>query len=304
MPPITLSVQEPGGSRFEAGQFTRGDGEAGTLPAPGLGAGMRTSSISGRLAGITGAQQPSRTGTVPSRARGYSTEEFIAALGHELRNPLAAMTAAVELIKLRGGGVLQRERAVIQRQSGHLVRLLDDLRESARSMQGRIVLRRRMTEMASVVTKAIDMAGRAIHLPAVQPMPAEPEKSSDMRHRLQMQPKRLLVIDDNRDTAEMLREVLQAYGYTTRVAYDGPSGLEAAKSFRPDVALVDIGLPSMDGYEVARCIRRLPELCATRLIAVTGYGQASDRRRSAQAGFERHLIKPVNLDELRRLINA
>jgi CheY-like chemotaxis protein len=116
--------------------------------------------------------------------------------------------------------------------------------------------------------------------------------------------KRLLVVDDNRDAAETLREVLQAYGYVTQIAYDGPSGLEAAKSFRPDVALLDIGLPLMDGYEVARRIRQLPELRAIRLIAVTGYGQPSDRLRSAQAGFDRHLVKPVDLAELRRSINA
>jgi CheY-like chemotaxis protein len=117
-------------------------------------------------------------------------------------------------------------------------------------------------------------------------------------------PKRLLVVDDNHDAAQMLSEVLQIYGYATRVAYNGISALEVAKSFRPDVALVDIGLPAMDGYQLARKLRQLPELRATRLFAVTGHGQLADRRRSAQAGFERHLLKPVDLKELRRLIDA
>jgi len=117
-------------------------------------------------------------------------------------------------------------------------------------------------------------------------------------------PKRLLVVEDNHDVALMLSEVLQIYGYATRVAYDGVSALELAKSFRPDVALVDIGLPSMDGYQLARRLRQLPELRATRLFAVTGYGQLADRVRSAQAGFDRHLVKPVDLEELRRLIDA
>jgi len=121
---------------------------------------------------------------------------------------------------------------------------------------------------------------------------------------VEVSPKRLLVVEDNRDVAEMLSEVLRTYGYSTRVAYDGISALELAKSFRPDVALVDIGLPLMDGYQLARRLRQLPELRALRLFAVTGYSQIADRLRSAQAGFDRHLVKPVNLEELRRLIDT
>ena len=121
---------------------------------------------------------------------------------------------------------------------------------------------------------------------------------------MEISPKRLLVVEDNRDVAEMLSEVLRTYGYSTRVAYDGISALELAKSFRPDVALVDIGLPLMDGYQLARRLRQLPELHAIRLFAVTGYCQIADRVRSAQAGFDRHLVKPVNLEELRRLIDT
>jgi CheY-like chemotaxis protein len=307
-PAMTGAGPEPGGSRSESGQSGGADslGEAGRPYSPGLGAQAQTPPRSGppRRDQVAGAARLSKTSTTPIRARRYSAAEFLAALGHDLRNPLAAMTAAVELMKLRGGGILQRECAQIERQAGQLVRLVDDLLEAARLTHGRIVLRRKVTATASAVTRAIESPGRTIRFPsAIAPMPAEPQESGDLQHRHQMQPQRLLVIDDNRDTAETLREVLQAYGYTTQVAFDGPSGLEAAKSFRPDVALVDIGLPSMDGYEVARCIRRLPELCAIRLIAVTGYGQASDRRRSALAGFERHLVKPVDLEELRRLIN-
>lgn len=114
--------------------------------------------------------------------------------------------------------------------------------------------------------------------------------------------KRLLIVEDNLDVAQMLSEVLQIYGYITVVAHDGIAALELARSFRPDVALVDIGLPLMDGYQLARRFRQLPELRATRLFAVTGYGQLSDRLRSAEAGFDRHLVKPVDLEELRRLI--
>lgn len=128
--------------------------------------------------------------------------------------------------------------------------------------------------------------------------------NGDGNRIVSISPKRLLVVEDNRDVAHMLSEVLQIYGYVTRVAYDGISALELAKSFRPDVALVDIGLPAMDGYQLARRLRQLPELRATRLFAVTGYGQLADRIRSAQAGFDRHLVKPVDLEELRRLIDS
>ena len=344
------------------------------------------------------------------------------------------MSAALELMKLHGGGIVERERAVIERQAGHLLRVVDDLLSAAHFSPGTVALRRTVTEVSTAVIRGAELAGDAIkrqsqrvclaipnaglpvyadqarltraffhlltnfakcgraagsieiagardgdevvvrmtddgagiapHLPAKMfapfalgargldrasggiglglsiargiiclhggvfsarrdgagkgsqfvvrlpvasdqvPTPRRCCESSGSHDSRPAQSKRLLVVDDNRDAAETLREVLQAYGYVTQVAYDGLSGLEAAKSFRPDVALVDIGLPAMDGYEVARRIRQLPELCTIRLIAVTGYGQASDRQRSAQAGFDCHLVKPVDLAELRRSINA
>jgi CheY-like chemotaxis protein len=90
----------------------------------------------------------------------------------------------------------------------------------------------------------------------------------------------------------------------TATAEDGPAALAAAAQFRPEVALLDIGLPVMDGFELARQFRADPELRRTRLIAVTGYGQEHDRRRSAEAGFDAHLVKPVDIDELVRLLRA
>jgi CheY-like chemotaxis protein len=116
--------------------------------------------------------------------------------------------------------------------------------------------------------------------------------------------KRVLVVEDHRDSAEMLCEVLQAYGFVTRIAHDGPLALEAAQSFKPDIALVDISLPQMDGYEVARRIRQLPGLREIKLIALTGHSEATHRSQSAQAGFDRHLVKPVDPEELRRLISG
>jgi CheY-like chemotaxis protein len=106
---------------------------------------------------------------------------------------------------------------------------------------------------------------------------------------------RVLVVDDNVDAAEMLAAALTAKGYQTRVAHDGPTALLAAATFRPAIAFLDLGLPVMDGYELATRLRELPDLCSMRLIAVTGYGQESDRLKTKQAGFQHHLVKPVDL---------
>lgn len=109
---------------------------------------------------------------------------------------------------------------------------------------------------------------------------------------------RVLVVDDNRDAAEAIVEIAELWGYKARVAFDGPSALELTREFRPDVALLDIGMPGMDGYEVARRLREMPDLNGIHLIAVTGYGQEEDRRRSREAGFSQHLTKPVDPAEL------
>ena len=107
--------------------------------------------------------------------------------------------------------------------------------------------------------------------------------------------RRILVVDDNEDSALMLSEVLRAKGYQTRTAHDAPAALLAAAEFCPELAFLDIGLPVMDGYELAARLRKIPRLEGIRLIALTGYGQESDRQRTAAAGFERHLVKPVDL---------
>ncbi len=105
---------------------------------------------------------------------------------------------------------------------------------------------------------------------------------------------RVLVVDDNVDAAESLADVLRALGHDVRTAHDGPAGLEAAADFRPDVALLDIGLPGLDGYEVARRLRRQPSFRSLVLAAMTGYGQEGDRRKARDAGFDHHLVKPVD----------
>lgn len=113
---------------------------------------------------------------------------------------------------------------------------------------------------------------------------------------------RILVVDDNEDAAHLLADALKELGYVVRVAADGPSALRIAGEFRPNTALLDIGLPVMDGHEVARRLRGMPWAGDLRLVAITGYGQASDRRASRAAGFDAHLVKPVDLDKLASVI--
>jgi signal transduction histidine kinase/ActR/RegA family two-component response regulator len=116
--------------------------------------------------------------------------------------------------------------------------------------------------------------------------------------------KRVLVVDDNSDAAEMLADILRELGHTTSVAHDGPTALAAALAFKPQVALLDIGLPVMDGYELARRLLEQPEMKKLSLFAVTGYGQESDRERSREAGFQEHLVKPIDLAQLVQLIET
>jgi CheY-like chemotaxis protein len=113
---------------------------------------------------------------------------------------------------------------------------------------------------------------------------------------------RILVVDDNVDGAEMLASALRAKGYDTRVAHDAPTALRVAADFRPEVAFLDIGLPVMDGYELAARLRGAADASNTRLIALTGYGQESDREKTRAAGFEHHLVKPVNLEAIDALL--
>ena len=112
----------------------------------------------------------------------------------------------------------------------------------------------------------------------------------------------VLITDDNRDAAESLSRLLQAWGYRTWVAYDGPQAIAAATEHRPRIVLLDIGLGGMTGYDVARRLRADPSQDGVRIIALTGFGQEDDRQRSKEAGFDAHLVKPVDPDELQRIL--
>jgi signal transduction histidine kinase len=356
-------------------------------------------------------------------------DEFLAMLGHELRNPLAPIMTAVQLMKLRGDPASERERAVIERQVVHLSQLVNDLLDVSRIAQGKIELSQRPVEVASGVSDAIEIASRvlkermhtfrvdipgegltvsadplrlaqvianlltnaakytppggniaisarreggeavvrvtddgigmsadlmphvfdlfvqgvrtidradgglgvglslvqnlvALHGGSVSAHSAGPGQGSEFVVRLPLlaesgadaqaeaprarpgPPRRnVLVVDDNTDAAEMLAEALRAIGHDVEVAHDGVSALQRFRERPFDVGLLDLGLPVMDGFELARRIREIVSSDGLRLIAVTGYGGDNDRARTRAAGFDHHLVKPVELDEILQAID-
>lgn len=360
-------------------------------------------------------------------------DDFLAMLGHELRNPLAPISTALHLMQLRADGNSERERTIISRQVAHLTRLVDDLLDVSRITRGKIELKRKVVELSEVVGKAIELASPLFEqrqhrltldvpsrgllvdadnvrlsqavanvltnaakyteprgtialrawsaagevfleikdngigiapemLPRVFELFVQEKQALDrargglglglaiVKNLVSMHGGRItaaseghdrgsvftfalpaaneaqitpvdlsvrsvappttpetakgivLVVDDNRDAAELLAEMLEETGFLTKIASDGPSALNALVDFPASVALLDIGLPVMDGYELATRIRREYGERAPRLIAVTGYGQESDQQRSRAAGFEAHLVKPVDPVLLYRLL--
>ncbi len=357
-------------------------------------------------------------------------DEFLAMLGHELRNPLGAIDASVEVLDRVSSqaDAAVRQRAIIHRQTRHLVRLVDDLLDVSRVMSGKIALqhdpvdlndlaahcleslRRRIEErrheavftaadrpvvvrgdavrLEQVVVNLLDNAvkytppGGRIELavervgdeavlrvrdsgvgmtpelvPRVFDLFAQAERSLDRAdgglglgltlvrrlveqhggtvaassgganrgsefvvsvpvvgeapaapvHRAAVpapgsdMARRVLVVEDNVDAREALHALLELSGHSVELAGDGPSGIEAVRRVRPEVVLVDIGLPGLDGYQVAAALRA--EWGANlRLVALTGYGQPEDRTRALAAGFDAHLVKPVDPDRLNRVL--
>jgi PAS domain S-box-containing protein len=352
-------------------------------------------------------------------------DEFLAMLGHELRNPLAPMVTALQLMKLRDGGAFPRERAIIERQVRHMMRLVDDLLDVSRITRGQIDLRRQRIEVGPLLAEAIETAsplledkahhveidvatdlwvdgdaGRLVQVFAnlltnaakytdpggyvtvtaglvrdevvvavrdtgigitadMQPhvfelfvqgarsqdraegglgiglslvrsltalhggtvtlasaagrgsqftvrLPAAAAPSCEVHPRdaadgcITMAGRRVLVVDDNSDAAELLAMALIGAGHEVRVAHDGPTALETTRGFDFDVALLDLGLPVMDGIELGERLRALGH--RGRLVAVTGYGQEADRQRSRAAGFAAHLVKPVDLEQILRTV--
>jgi two-component system CheB/CheR fusion protein len=131
---------------------------------------------------------------------------------------------------------------------------------------------------------------------------AGPAESQQRECRSQGNSRRILLIDDNVDLTTTMSALLRLGGHEVAVCCDGPSGIEAASEQVPEVILIDIGLPGMNGYEVASRLRQTPQFDRTMLVAVTGYGQADDRRRAREAGFDHHLVKPVFFEALQQLL--
>jgi CheY-like chemotaxis protein len=162
-----------------------------------------------------------------------------------------------------------------------------------------LALVRRLTEMhGGTVSVHSDGAGRGaeftVRLPIMAPQMAglsSQKRESGAIPRIARQ--RILVADDNHDAAEALSLQLQLAGHDVRTAHDGVEALAVAEAFEPDIVLLDLGMPKMDGYEVARQVRMRPQGRRVKLIALTGWGQQQDRDRTSAAGFDAHLVKPV-----------
>ncbi|MEO7386056.1 MAG: ATP-binding protein [Gammaproteobacteria bacterium] len=368
-----------------------------------------------------------RTARVAAEAANRAKDEFLAILGHELRNPLAPIVTALQLIRLRDRGQIPREYTVIDRQVQHMMRLVDDLLDVSRITAGKIELRKRPVDVREAVAKAIETVSSLLEqrqhhleveapdepvmvdadesrlgqvftnlmtnaakytecgghiqirisataaevsiavcddgngiepqlLPRVFNLFVQGQRGSERTEgglgiglplarslaelhggsieaqsagagsgstftvqlplagasrekpiaALALLPnragdggaqRRILVVDDNEDARQMLAAILTMQGYNVQSASDGPEALQIVKTFAPDVAILDIGLPVMDGFELASRLR--DELGPMpRLIALTGYGQRNDRERSKAAGFSVHLVKPVDIEML------
>jgi CheY-like chemotaxis protein len=143
-----------------------------------------------------------------------------------------------------------------------------------------------------------------VWLPLAEPLADQPSLPSDHIQPAQGLALRALVIDDRRDAIFAVRKLLELGGHAVRAVHDGPAGLAAAAEFRPHLVLCDIGLPEMNGYEVARRLRAAPELDGLYLVAVTGYGQEEARHQALAAGFDDHMVKPIGVHELSRVVSA
>jgi CheY-like chemotaxis protein len=144
-----------------------------------------------------------------------------------------------------------------------------------------------------------------VRLPATAPPQPQVKPSKDADgHQGVTEPARVMVVEDNPDIARVMVALLRRCGHEPCVAYDGLTALKLAHQFHPQVALLDIGLPGISGHDLARRLREDDELRDMRLVALTGYGQEEDRRRSREAGFDEHLTKPVSLARLREVLRV
>ncbi len=207
-------------------------------------------------------------------------EELLARLAHELRNPLGTISNAIQVLRLTGEKDETWRRAIdtAEREVLHEALLVDGLLAACEMFtQAEITLLLPPEESASATR-----------------FPEGAEEHAAAR--------KILVVEDNPDAAATMRDFLELSGHEVELATSGTDGVAAAREFHPEIVLCDLGLPGMDGYQVAKALKRDPGTASARLIAVTGYGREEDRRRSKEAGFELHLTKPVDPVKLRRLL--
>jgi CheY-like chemotaxis protein len=167
-------------------------------------------------------------------------------------------------------------------------------------------LARRFVEMhGGTITAASEGPGKGSEFTMVLPVVTDvgsPRKKASAPPPSIAGNRRVLVVDDNRDGADMLQQLLEADGFTVDAVYSGADALEAAAAILPDIVVMDIGMPGMDGYEAVRHIRALPGGKDILILAVTGWGQDSAKLQSRDAGFDHHLVKPVRFEEIRRFL--
>jgi signal transduction histidine kinase/ActR/RegA family two-component response regulator len=233
-------------------------------------------------------------------------------VGNAVRFTPAGGAIDVSLHAAAGEAVLQVRDTGIGIAAETLPRVFDMFVQGARSPDGApgglglgLTLVRRIVELhGGSVDAASDGAGRGstftVRLPALATPPAPPRPTRRVSNGGR---RRVVIVEDNADAREVLRFALEVAGHEVHEAYDGPSGLAAIMIQRPDVALVDIGLPEFDGYEIARKARAAIG-SSLHLIALTGYGQPDDKRQAMEAGFDAHLVKPVEPDVLLDAIHA
>src|SRR6266446_4660541 len=168
-----------------------------------------------------------------------------------------------------------------------------------------LALVKRLTELHGGSVEAhSEGQGKGTTVTATFPVVATPGREAEEREAPAEAARRILIVEDNDDAREMLRTLLELRRHTVREAIDGPSGIQAALQFQPDIALIDVGLPGLDGYEVARRLRASEGAKRMRLIALTGYGLPADALRAREAGFDAHFVKPVHPDQLAEILGS
>jgi CheY-like chemotaxis protein len=240
-----------------------------------------------------------------NNAAKYSDPGAMVSLGVEVEPPQGAPATAVVRVRDTGIGI----------PADLLPRVFDLFTQANRSLdrsQGGLgvglTLVRRLVEMHGGTVEARSAGpGQGseflVRLPVAPVAPVAPGEPEAEAGRNGSESLRVVVIDDNVDGAESLASLLELIGHRARTAHDGPTGIEVVREFDPDVVFLDIGLPRMDGYEVARQLRRDPRHRAV-LAAISGYGRETDRQKGQEAGFEHHFVKPVDFQALRAFFDS